>query len=764
MNTNKRHKAYKKQFYYRILITILFVSVTPVIISSAVSYYRSRDTLRETIYSNNTSMLNKLRDEIDSQLNTAYKEILYFTIYNDNISYFLQHNSDFNGSDFIVMDQLLDDVQASVSRNSLLYDMIVCVRNQPYLLTVKGSYYYDYFANFTGNEQLADIIGLDGRSDNPSLVSTCEYYYIEHMAYPDNKQEPLYKNNVLCIHFSLPYSAQKRTVSVTALLNTDFLSESLRWSGITDMGIVAIISDDGRVITHFDNNSGRMQQDIEALGALAAEKTSGNNIIGYAGDSYVTTVVGSSIEGLAWNYAVFIPEAEIQDKLSPLTRLNIIIVAGAMLAGFIWAYFTSRSIYHPLEGIFGLFGNKSSPARDEISYLSGNIKRVILENDDLQRQLMDLLPIYQEKALSDLLHRQTDEPHSDSAILQGNLRMPLEHFRTIIVIDKGNALSMPLLEEMFERLKVNHYCLNEDGLWIAVMNYTCFNQSALRNIFSDLSVALCVGGQYDQICHISKSYNEAQFCLRYHTLGFGFELVSYEALRTAEPYPVAVFDDFKAQFGLLVSQSGYDQAAEAARQYISDTLTGATPAYTAIILMDEVYEMLKRKCMVLGLDYNEILMRNYQYHLPARYFSLQSRQSYMISMVERFISAVKSCERQPVPFITEQIIEYINKNITRDISLEDLSRHFYLSYSYMSSLFKNYTDKGFKDYLNSMRIQRAKELFAEKHLTVQKIAEMVGYSSALTFTRNFKKYMNMTPGAYQESVRYKMKIENGEGG
>ena len=57
----------------------------------------------------------------------------------------------------------------------------------------------------------------------------------------------------------------------------------------------------------------------------------------------------------------------------------------------------------------------------------------------------------------------------------------------------------------------------------------------------------------------------------------------------------------------------------------------------------------------------------------------------------------------------------------------------------------------FSDMLNDTRIYRAMDLLSNTDLSVQAVAEQVGYTNWSTFLRAFKKRVDMTPVQYRKS-------------
>lgn len=98
-----------------------------------------------------------------------------------------------------------------------------------------------------------------------------------------------------------------------------------------------------------------------------------------------------------------------------------------------------------------------------------------------------------------------------------------------------------------------------------------------------------------------------------------------------------------------------------------------------------------------------------------------------------------------------QILSYIQQNYA-ETSVEDIARHFSFSTSYLGRIFRENTKTTVMDVIQQVRIEKACELLASTRITVQNIAEMVGYSDVTYFIRMFKKHIGITPLKYRKSI------------
>ena len=80
-----------------------------------------------------------------------------------------------------------------------------------------------------------------------------------------------------------------------------------------------------------------------------------------------------------------------------------------------------------------------------------------------------------------------------------------------------------------------------------------------------------------------------------------------------------------------------------------------------------------------------------------------------------------------------------------DESLDELEEQFHLSKPYLSKYIKEKSGKTFGELVKNVRMKKARTLLKGGNMTVETIAEKVGYQNVEHFTRLFKKKYGMTP-------------------
>lgn len=91
---------------------------------------------------------------------------------------------------------------------------------------------------------------------------------------------------------------------------------------------------------------------------------------------------------------------------------------------------------------------------------------------------------------------------------------------------------------------------------------------------------------------------------------------------------------------------------------------------------------------------------------------------------------------------------YLEENYARDISLEQIAQHVFLSPSYFSRFYKERTGKNFTEALAEIRVRASLELLDRHECSIAETGARVGYPNAKYFTRVFKHLVGITPSEY----------------
>uniref|UniRef100_A0A7C4PYA0 Response regulator n=1 Tax=Bellilinea caldifistulae TaxID=360411 RepID=A0A7C4PYA0_9CHLR len=99
----------------------------------------------------------------------------------------------------------------------------------------------------------------------------------------------------------------------------------------------------------------------------------------------------------------------------------------------------------------------------------------------------------------------------------------------------------------------------------------------------------------------------------------------------------------------------------------------------------------------------------------------------------------------------DQALDYIRGNFSHsDLSLNSVAEAVNLSPSYLGTQFKRHTGTTYINFLTTLRIEEAKRLLRSTDLSINYIAEKVGYPNVTNFYRHFQRQVGMTPAAFRK--------------
>lgn len=140
---------------------------------------------------------------------------------------------------------------------------------------------------------------------------------------------------------------------------------------------------------------------------------------------------------------------------------------------------------------------------------------------------------------------------------------------------------------------------------------------------------------------------------------------------------------------------------------------------------------------------NEVLM---QPEIPEQEYFQRLRQLYRKVCNDN----VEKKQEQKSQMV-EEIKDYIRVHYCEsDMGLTRVGSEFRVSESYLSTLFKEQSGGNFGDFLETLRIEKACELLQDKTITVNEVAEEVGYNSVQSFRRAFKRVKGVSPKEQRE--------------
>lgn len=96
--------------------------------------------------------------------------------------------------------------------------------------------------------------------------------------------------------------------------------------------------------------------------------------------------------------------------------------------------------------------------------------------------------------------------------------------------------------------------------------------------------------------------------------------------------------------------------------------------------------------------------------------------------------------------------QFIGDNIERVFTVHDVSKFCYLSSKQLTRIFKKYENMSPGAYIINRRIEKIEELLSDTSMSLKDISEKMNFTNEYYFNSFFKKYAGMPPGTYRKMV------------
>lgn len=131
-------------------------------------------------------------------------------------------------------------------------------------------------------------------------------------------------------------------------------------------------------------------------------------------------------------------------------------------------------------------------------------------------------------------------------------------------------------------------------------------------------------------------------------------------------------------------------------------------------------------------------------------------------LLAQLLSDILNCEtvlrmKKRGNVFVKRAMEYMNSNLHKNISLEELCRHANCSKAYLEKSFKAEFNCTVRKKMNEQRVARAKNLLKNFSVSSTDIGKTVGFENQQSFINNFRLFTGSTPLEYRKRQRIEYK-------
>ncbi|HEY5586742.1 MAG TPA: response regulator [Ruminiclostridium sp.] len=178
-----------------------------------------------------------------------------------------------------------------------------------------------------------------------------------------------------------------------------------------------------------------------------------------------------------------------------------------------------------------------------------------------------------------------------------------------------------------------------------------------------------------------------------------------------------------------------------------DNILYISPAEIELIYMKclEIFLTIGKNCREKGFV---LPMQDNKNELYKEIKSCREIYSMKKWFTQRMINIVEKLElesRESSKSVVWKACKYIQTNIDKKLNLEEIAEYIHINPSYLSSIFKKTIGESLNNYINNCKIERAKEYLYNSEMSIQEVADRLGFLEYRYFDLVFKKRTGNTP-------------------
>lgn len=764
----------KVSFSAKIILIYGIVFITVILLTFWVSYQGTVGKLEEDLKGTNLALLKQVDEKVEVTFRQAEKELLALTEDLEFV-YFMHGSYEDRTHRFNVLYDIHIKLKNFINSNSNFSSVFVYSSASGDILTEKI-----HMENAAAEENW-----LQNYMDMPKYFTWLGTHQVwDGQAYRDvvtlirpypTISKPGYRKGMLA-------------VNINEKVLHDMINAVYEENRV---GNLFILDAEGNVVSHDDKMQiYRNMNDLPYIQKILSRGESGTFTVELDGIDQSVFYRSSAYTG--WKLISIVPEAQIYKPLQVTRNLLIAFAAGMLALVLFVLVYVNRWTFKPLDRIVGKISdsyNSRKPQLQGVStggfyYLETVFDQMLLDQERLEKHVRDSKPVLKWRIMMDLLAGSRTEYQSVKPQLEFlGVKLHPEWFLVCtaeIVLKDGVATPRDEVLYTYAFCNVAEEMIKAECAAAAIdlgngkaavlcsfaerdMEQNNLRLLAILELILDvmkkqfhLHVTVGIGRCYRDMKDIALSSEESRKALHYKMVMSQQSIIAIDDLQLPESQDYYRLSLLAEPLTDALRQTDMDRVKSCLAAIFSEVVaSNLPPEFIRQLSFDLIVKSLQA-AEATGIDMGPTTESLDRIHEElGRCESWRMAESLVASVLEQL--ALKIEERRSNRGrndAIERMLKYVQEHYgDSSLSLDRLSEEFHLSPTYISKLFKEYTEHNFIDHLIEIRINSSKALLADTDLKVSQIAETVGYTNTGSFLRTFKKYTGKTPTDYREESR-----------
>ena len=588
--------------------------------------------------------------------------------------------------------------------------------------------------------------------------------------------EPVYyygtKYYLVTFVFSLPRTIKVSSGTLLIFVEEKTIHQLIKSSSPQNDSNIIIVSDKGKIITALKKD--RIAYTKETKEIIQKVRNKGSTIYNINREKYIVSYVQAQN---GWKYLSLTPLISAQKELVKLRTLVVMIFLIIIALEVFIIYYAMKANYYPIQSMVRVarevVGSEKTQGMNEYDLIKAASKNISVTKEDAKRIELES-PAFSERNsfLYEIINGNIKSPEKLQERQSSTDLVFLYHTFGVFIISIHT-------EKTTDRMRLKKFLLeyeqqSVDGVQaffltdiqaqkvIAVSSqkngkvltgYLEQLQERIQNEFN-CRIFIGVGEIKDELTNLYQSYNEAFAAIDY------LDMKKSRAIIFHHQIPInlnkAIEKNFPADriylLDFAVLKSDIMQIRKSIKGIILIMTNEDTPVYMIRLIYYSVINILIRGLMRFESVKDERKLGIASSSLFVDSCTLDQLVNLIQETTDKMCELMIDSSRTIRNSLICEIIDYVEANfMDPEFSIQVVAEHFNMTPSNFSHYFKNNTQHNFKEYVDYLRINKAKQLLTGTSDSIEEIAQIVCYSNASNFSRGFKKIVGVTPGEYRKN-------------
>jgi two-component system, response regulator YesN len=488
------------------------------------------------------------------------------------------------------------------------------------------------------------------------------------------------------------------------------------------------------------------------------------------GDSYYFYKKGS-VTG--FTYVNIIPIENISSQISHLnfTLVSLLVISVAL--GIIISILFSIRIHNPIEKIILSIQQLNSlplprSRINEFDFIGENIKRILKSNQDIHQSLTENKSLLRYYAYTNKLKKIHSNFYDLKDLFVNNNPFIFILFDLTFKAQYKVEFEMEKDQAIYYiKENINYYLSEEhkDSQTFQIENDQFLSIVFLNNGETHLNetmdhieqliiidkdyyfATITVSSIYQNSSELTKAYEQVLDLIKCRRINDETQIIMDKDRK--ETTNISLSADQEQEFNLHLYAGNAENLLQIVRRFFSHMYKKDATALQFQQFSEDLVNKVMKAIATLNLKMNVSIASNSPYIQLKECYTLKA---YDLFFTEFLITAAGLIKQKKVErdHITNFVIDYLEQYYAKDITLDLIAEKLNISGGYLSTYFKEKTKKNFIDFVNEVRIKKAKNFLVESDLRIQDVASKVGYQNMNSFNRMFKKFSGLTPSEFRQ--------------